>query len=109
MVVQPNHRHQGHSSSGRRTGNSNYNSGHITTTGAVGNDNSNDEQSAAPKIQDNINYGTASASASASNPAPAQAGSSSYAADNAGEGGSDGPPPSYAQVVAGDNKIQSHD
>ncbi|KAF4955265.1 hypothetical protein FSARC_11897 [Fusarium sarcochroum] len=52
-----------------------------------------------------LNYGTQSAGSS-SQPAPQQ----QNAADN-GEGGSDnqGVPPSYADVVAGDHKIQSKD
>ncbi|CAK7211341.1 hypothetical protein SBRCBS47491_001091 [Sporothrix bragantina] len=107
VVVHPNHR-QGQNNS-RRSGNNSLgnNSGHITTGG------DSNVQSAAPKIQDNMNYGTASAApapppASSSSHAPA-AGSSSRAADNGGEGGSDGPPPSYAQVVAGDNKIQNQE
>ncbi|ERT03214.1 hypothetical protein HMPREF1624_01520 [Sporothrix schenckii ATCC 58251] len=74
---------------------------HVTTNGPAGAD-SNAVQSAAPKIQDNVNYGTASTGSPA-----AAAGSSAH--DNGGEGGSDAPPPSYAQVVAGDNKVQSQE
>ncbi|CAK7222561.1 hypothetical protein SCUCBS95973_004883 [Sporothrix curviconia] len=113
VVVHENHRH-GHSSNSNnsRRGGSSNNTGHITTAGAAGND--SNVQSAAPKIQDNMNYGTAAAApAPAPAPAPAShtpaAGSSSHAADNGGEGGSEAPPPSYAQVVAGDNKIQNQE
>ncbi|KAJ4311284.1 hypothetical protein N0V84_010530 [Fusarium piperis] len=55
----------------------------------------------------NLNYGTQNASASSqSRPAPQQQG-----VVDAGEGSSDnhGVPPSYAEVVAGDHKIQSRD
>ncbi|KAJ4180883.1 Hypothetical protein NCS54_01011300 [Fusarium falciforme] len=55
----------------------------------------------------NMNYGTQNASASSqARPAPQQQG-----VTNAGEGSSDnhGVPPSYAEVVAGDHKIQSRD
>ncbi|CAK7268189.1 hypothetical protein SEPCBS57363_002968 [Sporothrix epigloea] len=106
VVVHSNNRHGQHTNSHR----SGHNSGHITTTDANGSD--GNVQSAAPKIQDNMNYGTNS---DAPSPAPASAshtqgaGSSSRAADNGGEGASEGAPPSYAQVVAGDNKIQNHD
>jgi len=61
----------------------------------------------APKPHDNMNYGSTAAGSSSApaNPAPQQQGH-----DNAGEGSSDGaPPPSYAQVVAGDHKVQSQD
>lgn len=55
-----------------------------------------------------MNYGTASngtGSAAPSSSAPAQPNN-----NTAGEGSSDGaPPPSYAQVVAGDHKVQSQD
>ncbi|CAK7237582.1 hypothetical protein SEUCBS140593_010021 [Sporothrix eucalyptigena] len=110
VVVHPNHHHS-HQGAGS-------NRHHITTTGSAGNSTENGVQSAAPKIQDNMNYGTASAAPASSSlqtpapavsRAPAAAGSSSQAPDNGGEGGSDGPPPSYAQVVAGDNKVQSQD
>lgn len=56
-----------------------------------------------PQQESGMSYGTNgnNASASSAPPPPAQ---------NAGEGSSDGPaPPSYAQVVAGDNKVQSQD
>ncbi|CAK7270526.1 hypothetical protein SEPCBS119000_004134 [Sporothrix epigloea] len=99
VVVHSNNRHGQHT-----------HGGHVTTSDANGGDSS--VQSAAPKIQDNMNYGTTSespASASASAPSTQAAGSSSRAPDNGGEGGSEGAPPSYAQVVAGDNKIQNHD
>ncbi|KAH7143748.1 hypothetical protein EDB81DRAFT_796287 [Dactylonectria macrodidyma] len=58
-----------------------------------------------PQSPHGLNYGTQSAGAS--NPAPAQ----QHGITNAGEGSSDhqGVPPSYAEVVAGDNKIQSQD
>ncbi|KAK0721702.1 hypothetical protein B0T26DRAFT_700077 [Lasiosphaeria miniovina] len=59
----------------------------------------------------NLNYGTTAANKSGASaaalPAPAP---SSQVPQDAGEGPSDGaPPPSYAQVVAGDNKIQTQD
>lgn len=109
VVVHGNHRH---GNSGR--GGNSANRHHVTTDGA-GAPTNGGVQSAAPKIADNMNYGTASTAGApaASAPAPAAAGSSSAAAagpsDNGGEGGSDGPPPSYAQVVAGDNKVQSQE
>ncbi|KAK0744039.1 hypothetical protein B0T18DRAFT_392705 [Schizothecium vesticola] len=72
---------------------------------------------AQPPPQGNMNYGTTANAGPSS--APAQQPSKSAAAgpqqqqqghDNGGEGPSDGvPPPSYAQVVAGDNKVQSQD
>ncbi|OAA66769.1 putative protein family UPF0057 [Niveomyces insectorum RCEF 264] len=54
------------------------------------------------------------AAPSAAAASPAEGASSANAGagarnDNGGEGRSDAPPPSYAQVVAGDNKIQSDD
>jgi uncharacterized membrane protein YqaE (UPF0057 family) len=71
---------------------------------------------AQPPPQGNMNYGTTATAGPSS--APAQQPSKSAAAgpqeqqghDDAGEGPSDGvPPPSYAQVVAGDHKVQSQD
>lgn len=63
-----------------------------------------------PQQQNGMSYGTAGAngsSASAPAPAPAPAAAATH---NAGEGSSDGaPPPSYAQVVAGDHKVQSQE
>ncbi|EEU41271.1 uncharacterized protein NECHADRAFT_101216 [Fusarium vanettenii 77-13-4] len=71
-------------------------------------------QNQQPKLQpqpqnggNNMNYGTQNASASSqARPAPQQQG-----ATDAGEGSSDnhGVPPSYAEVVAGDHKVQSRD
>ncbi|KAL1902443.1 hypothetical protein Sste5346_001424 [Sporothrix stenoceras] len=111
VVVHGNHRNSQGRGSGR--GASANNRHHVTTDGAAA-ANNDGVQPAAPKIADNMNYGTAStnqssgsaAAAGSSSAAPA-AGSSSH--DNGGEGGSDGPPPSYAQVVAGDNKVQSQE
>jgi len=69
-----------------------------------------------PKPTNNMSYGTAGAgSGSSSNAAPAaKLGSSAPAPalQDGREGSSDGagaPPPSYAQVVSGDNKVQSQD
>jgi len=73
-----------------------------------------------PKPQPGMNYGTtgsgnnAAASSSSAPPAPAPASASASQAQqsqngNAGEGCSDAPPPSYAQVVAGDHKVQSQE
>ncbi|KAK0641327.1 hypothetical protein B0T16DRAFT_419657 [Cercophora newfieldiana] len=61
--------------------------------------------SAQPKIQSNMNYGTTAAPSSSSAPAPPPQNH-----QDAGEGPSDGPPPpSYAQVVAGDHKVQTQE
>ncbi|KAJ9138455.1 hypothetical protein NKR23_g8481 [Pleurostoma richardsiae] len=78
---------------------------------------SQQHQSQQPKPQQpgGMDYGTtsttnggSSAGAASSAAAAAPAGSSSH--DTAGEGSSDGAaPPSYAQVVAGDHKVQSQD
>jgi uncharacterized membrane protein YqaE (UPF0057 family) len=58
-----------------------------------------------PQIQSNMNYGTTGAASSSSAPAPRPQNQ-----NDAGEGPSDGPPPpSYAQVVAGDHKVQTQD
>ncbi|KAF7554532.1 hypothetical protein G7Z17_g2842 [Cylindrodendrum hubeiense] len=66
------------------------------------------QHSQQPKLQSphGMNYGTQSAEAA--NPAPPP---QEHGITNAGEGSSDhqGVPPSYAEVVAGDNKIQSQD
>ncbi|EFX05318.1 stress response RCI peptide [Grosmannia clavigera kw1407] len=59
-------------------------------------------QTAAPEIQSNMNYGTTA-------PAAASSSSAQQPRNDAGEGGSNGPPPSYAQAVSSDNKIQNHD
>ncbi|KAK1836821.1 hypothetical protein QBC39DRAFT_337406 [Podospora conica] len=68
---------------------------------------------AQPPPQGGMNYGSTAASAGPSSssapakPAPHQ---QQQGHDNGGEGPSDGaPPPSYAQVVAGDHKVQSRD
>ncbi|KAK5658353.1 hypothetical protein OQA88_2329 [Cercophora sp. LCS_1] len=63
---------------------------------------------AQPKPHGNMNYGTTNTASSSSAPAPAPAPQPQHH-DDAGEGSSDAPPPSYAQVVAGDHKIQSKD
>ena len=52
-----------------------------------------------PKPQGTMSYGTTDNNNAS--------GSSSQ--NNNGEGRSDAPPPSYAQVVAGDNKVQSRE
>ncbi|KAH7002200.1 hypothetical protein EDB80DRAFT_720124 [Ilyonectria destructans] len=59
-----------------------------------------------PQPPHGMNYGTQSAAAANPAPPPQEQGIA-----NAGEGSSDhqGVPPSYAEVVAGDNKIQSKD
>ncbi|KAK4454194.1 UPF0057-domain-containing protein [Podospora aff. communis PSN243] len=58
-----------------------------------------------PQPQSNMNYGTTHAGGSSSAPAPRPQNQ-----HDAGEGPSDGPPPpSYAQVVAGDHKVQTQD
>ncbi|KAL7934380.1 hypothetical protein V8C35DRAFT_280121 [Trichoderma chlorosporum] len=62
-----------------------------------------------PKPQDNqgrMNYGTTSQQHSSPSPQPQQQG-----AANSGEGSSEnqGVPPSYAEVVAGDHKVQTRD
>lgn len=109
VVVHGNHRNSGRGANNASSNGNNRH--HITTTSAAGTTSGDSGvQSAAPKIQDNMNYGTASTGTAPSVPAPAApvAGSSAQG-DNAGEGGSDGPPPSYAQVVAGDNKVQSQE
>ncbi|KAL1845209.1 hypothetical protein VTK73DRAFT_867 [Phialemonium thermophilum] len=63
----------------------------------------------APPPQANMNYGATNADAPSTQtsgaPAPGAAGPSS--SQNAG--GDHAPPPSYAQVVAGDHKVQNHD
>jgi len=60
---------------------------------------------AQPHVQGNMNYGTASAPSSSSAPAPQP-----QTRPDAGEGPSDGPPPpSYAQVLAGDHKVQTQE
>jgi uncharacterized membrane protein YqaE (UPF0057 family) len=64
-------------------------------------------QPSAKSANNNVNYGTNGNSAgNSSAPAPQQNG-----ATDAGEGSSNpqGVPPSYASVVAGDNKVQTHD
>ncbi|KAK1752261.1 UPF0057-domain-containing protein [Echria macrotheca] len=66
---------------------------------------------APPPHQSNMNYGTTSAPGASSAPA---SGSSSapqpQQSHDAGEGSSDHPPPpSYAQVVAGDHKVQTQE
>lgn len=70
---------------------------------------------AQPPPQGNMNYGT-TAAAGPSSSAPAQPSKPAAAApqqqghDDGGEGPSDGTaPPSYAQVVAGDHKVQTRD
>ena len=123
-VVQPGHQGHSHSHSqshiqtqnqlqtptqnGSRRAQGASSSHHITTTSVAGDSNvpSPVVASAAPMIQGTMNYGTASPVASA--PASSAAGPSTGGYD-AGEGRSDGPPPSYAQTVAGDNKIQNQD
>ena len=76
------------------------------------------QQQPRPGNQGNMNYGTASnnnvgpASRIAAPPVPTPQKSSPapHQHDNAEAGPSDGrPPPSYAQVVAGDHKIQTQD
>ncbi|KAK4044191.1 hypothetical protein C8A01DRAFT_31798 [Parachaetomium inaequale] len=70
---------------------------------------------AQPKPQGHMNYGTTTANNnSAGAPAPQQQqhqpqeqGTTGAAAGPSGDGGA--PPPSYAQVVAGDHKVQTHD
>ncbi|KAK0620491.1 hypothetical protein B0T14DRAFT_497011 [Immersiella caudata] len=58
-----------------------------------------------PQPQSNMNYGTTGAPSSSSAPAPRP-----QPQHDAGEGPSDGlPPPSYAQVVAGDHKVQTQE
>lgn len=110
-VVQPGHNQQMRPQRQGRT------SHHITTTSVPGDSNvpSPTVAPAAPKIQDapsgNLNYGTASPVTSPGLP-PAAASSSAAGPSggyDAGEGGSEAPPPSYAQTVAGDNKIQNQD
>ncbi|KAI5464936.1 hypothetical protein BGZ63DRAFT_167040 [Mariannaea sp. PMI_226] len=71
------------------------------------------QQAKAPAPQNNMNYGTQNAAASSapaiqSQPAPQP---QQHGVTDAGEGSSDhqGVPPSYAEVVAGDHKIQSQD
>lgn len=56
-----------------------------------------------PARQGNMSYGTSQSNGAGSSSAPPQQGHA-----NGGEGSSDhqAPPPSYAQVVMGDNKIQ---
>ncbi|EPE06749.1 stress response rci peptide [Ophiostoma piceae UAMH 11346] len=104
---QPSHSHS-HSQNGSRRAQGASSSHHITTTSVAGDSNvpSPIVAPAAPKIQENMNYGTASPVAS---PPASSAAGPSTGDDDAGEGRSDGPPPSYAQTVAGDNKIQNQD
>jgi len=78
-------------------------------------------QQGQPKLQGRMDYGTANANsgsagaggnntAAGSSSAPSQAARAPASSGN-GEGPSEGgaPPPSYAQVVAGDHKVQSQD
>ncbi|KAK4148722.1 hypothetical protein C8A00DRAFT_38690 [Chaetomidium leptoderma] len=64
-----------------------------------------------PKPQGNMNYGTAAAGGVANAAAAHQPQEQGTTADGGEAGPSDGgaPPPSYAQVVAGDHKVQTHD
>ena len=74
--------------------------------------NSDDRQGRQPKQQQRMNYGTHASNNNASNAASSSAPTNQPQPsrnDNAGEGRSDGPPPSYAQVVAGDHKVQSQE
>ncbi|KAK7397969.1 hypothetical protein QQX98_012662 [Neonectria punicea] len=61
-----------------------------------------------PQPSNGMNYGTQNNAAGASNSAPAP---QEHGVSGAGEGSSDnqGVPPSYAEVVAGDHKVQSQD
>ncbi|KAK3323793.1 hypothetical protein B0T19DRAFT_213910 [Cercophora scortea] len=63
----------------------------------------------APKPQANMNYGTTNNASSSAAPAPAPASQQAPHTHDAGEGSSEGPPPSYAQVVAGDHKVQTNE
>ncbi|KAL2176951.1 uncharacterized protein P884DRAFT_300353 [Thermothelomyces heterothallicus CBS 202.75] len=68
----------------------------------------------APKPQGHMNYGTAGAAAAPQFQPPYQhqpqeQGTASAAGTAAGPSDADAPPPSYAQVVAGDYKVQTHD
>ncbi|KAK7750494.1 hypothetical protein SLS62_007573 [Diatrype stigma] len=57
-----------------------------------------------PQHQGGMDYGTTSTSSAPSSSAPP-----AHHQENAGEGGSANPPPTYAEAVQGDNKIQTHD
>ncbi|CAG9990235.1 unnamed protein product [Clonostachys byssicola] len=75
--------------------------------------NNKSQGSSRPAPNNNVNYGTANASSAQQQQQqkPAHAPQQQGLAD-AAEGSSSnnqGVPPSYAEVVAGDNKIQSHD
>lgn len=65
------------------------------------------QQPKPPGRQANMSYGATNANAGSSAPQSAPAQHGGYHRGDEGAGPSDGaPPPSYAQVVAGDNKIQ---
>ncbi|KAK4130731.1 hypothetical protein BT67DRAFT_445357 [Trichocladium antarcticum] len=67
------------------------------------------QQGAQPKPQNSMNYGTASGLPGSSAHHPPQEQGTTAGAAEAGPSDGRAPPPSYAQVVAGDHKVQTQE